>query len=76
MGACGSSLSEEDRKALQHSRQIDNQNHRDHLHEQDKIKLLLLGAGESGKSTVFKQFQILYGQGTCLSSLKNASLRF
>lgn len=43
------------------SRTIDNQLERMKQEEEGKIKMLLLGAGESGKSTIFKQMRLLYG---------------
>mmetsp|Transcript_10587 Transcript_10587/g.22791 ORF Transcript_10587/g.22791 Transcript_10587/m.22791 type:complete len:413 (-) Transcript_10587:669-1907(-) len=43
------------------SRTIDNYLKRAKQDEQRKIKMLLLGAGDSGKSTIFKQMRLLYG---------------
>jgi len=37
--------------------------HKDHQVDQQVNKLLLLGAGESGKSTLFKQMAVIYGKG-------------
>jgi len=38
--------------------------------EESKIKLLFLGAGESGKSTIFKQMRLLYGPGRSEDDLR------
>ena len=60
MGGCLSSP--EDRAAARASRNIERMMGEQNRAENEKVKLLLLlGAGESGKSTIFKQMRILFG---------------
>jgi len=69
MGLCASAdkASPEEKKArkeeLLKSKQIENHMNEDHKKDQAIHKLLLLGAGESGKSTLFKQLMTIYGSG-------------
>lgn len=63
MACCGGSLTPEEKEAAANNKRIEKQIARDKKVFNSTIKLLLLGAGESGKSTFAKQMKIIHMNG-------------
>uniref|UniRef100_A0A4W5KGY6 Guanine nucleotide binding protein (G protein), alpha activating activity polypeptide O, a n=1 Tax=Hucho hucho TaxID=62062 RepID=A0A4W5KGY6_9TELE len=59
----GCTLSAEERAALDRSKAIEKNLKEDGVTAAKDVKLLLLGAGESGKSTIVKQMKIIHEDG-------------
>ena len=59
--SCPSGMTAEEVQMASKSKQIDRQIKSDQRKMQQEVKLLLLGAGESGKSTFLKQMKIIHG---------------
>ncbi|XP_017333643.1 guanine nucleotide binding protein (G protein), alpha activating activity polypeptide O, b [Ictalurus punctatus] len=66
----GCSVSAEEREAMDRSKAIEKNLKEDGMHEAKVVKLLLLGGGESGKSTIVKQMKIIHEDGFSGDDLK------
>ncbi|KAG0019947.1 guanine nucleotide-binding protein subunit alpha [Entomortierella chlamydospora] len=60
MGCC---MSSEDRESRNRTDAIESQLRKDRIQMRNEVKMLLLGAGESGKSTILKQMKLIHDGG-------------
>ncbi|KAI9598380.1 guanine nucleotide binding protein, alpha subunit [Syncephalis fuscata] len=63
MGCC---VSKEELESKRRNEEIENQIRRDKIQQRNEVKMLLLGAGESGKSTILKQMKLIHDGGYSL----------